>query len=261
MAGSISDYLENKWLDHVLQGSAFTQPTNLYLALSTADPTDDGASIAEPVGNNYARAQCDAAWAAAAARAITTDTDITFNQASGAWGTITHWALFDHISAGEMLAHGDFTASKVIGNGVTPKVTAGNLTVTVVTGAQTTAMANKLLDHTMKGTAFTQPTTIYIGLSTADPTDDMSGLAEPGSGAYAREEHASWTVTASAAENNGAITFTTATGSWGTIAHHFLADALTAGNYLYYGPLDASQAITTDDIVNYVSGALDITQQ
>ena len=37
---SKSNYLENKLLDHALGTTAFTQPTNQYLALHTADPTD-----------------------------------------------------------------------------------------------------------------------------------------------------------------------------------------------------------------------------
>lgn len=259
MAGSISDYLENAWLNHVLKGTAYTQPTNLYIALSTADPLDTGAGIAEPSGNNYARALCNSSWAAAASRAVSSNADITFNQASGSWGTITHWALFDAVTGGNMLAHGDFTASKVVGAGVTPKITSGNLTITVSTGGMVTALANKLLDHTMKGTALSQPTNIYIGLSTANPTDDMSGLAEPSGNAYARKNFNTYTITASAATNNGAITFTAASGSWGTISHHFLSDASTAGNYLFYGGVDTSQAVSTDDIVNYADGALDFT--
>jgi len=262
MAGSISNYLENKWLGHVLKTSAYTQPSTLYLALSTADPLDDGSGIAEPSGNNYARAACTSSFAAAATRAVTTDVDITFNQASGSWGTITHWAIFDDVSAGNMLAHGDFTTSKVVSAGVTPKVTSGNLTVSVVAGAMSTYLAHKLLDHTFLTAAYSVPTNLYVGLSTANPTDDFSTLAEPASGAYARVNVNAWTVSASAAENTNIITFPTATGSWGTISHHFLTEDASGGTSpLYYGQLDSSQAITTDDIVNYVAGALDITQQ
>ena len=262
MAGSISNYLENKWLGHVLKDSAYTQPTTLYLALSTTDPLDDGSGITEPVGGNYARAVCTAAFAPAASRVAANDVEITFNQASGAWGTITHWAIFDNVSAGNMLAHGDFTASKVVNSGITPKVTAGNLTITVDTGAQSDYMAHKLLDHTFLSAAYTVPTNLYVGLSTVNPDDDFSGLAEPVGGSYARENVNAWTVAVSAAENTSIITFTTATGSWGTISHHFLTEDASGGtSWLYYGALDSAQAIDTDDIVNYIAGALDITQQ
>jgi len=48
------DYLEGKVLDHVLRNAAYTQPTGLWLALHTADPTEAG-NIAEVVGGSYGR--------------------------------------------------------------------------------------------------------------------------------------------------------------------------------------------------------------
>ena len=41
MAG-FSDYLEDKVLDHVFGGSAYTAPSPLYVALFTAAPSDPG---------------------------------------------------------------------------------------------------------------------------------------------------------------------------------------------------------------------------
>jgi len=38
MPGSLSDFLENELLDHVLKTGAYAVPTNIYVALSTADP-------------------------------------------------------------------------------------------------------------------------------------------------------------------------------------------------------------------------------
>ena len=53
--GSFSNYLENKVLDHIFKTASFTVPTNICTALSTADPLDTGAGIAEPVGNVFER--------------------------------------------------------------------------------------------------------------------------------------------------------------------------------------------------------------
>jgi hypothetical protein len=128
--GSFSNYLENKLLDHVFKVASFTVPTNIYVALSTADPTDSGGSIAEPSGNNYARTLCNT-WDAAASGATANTNAVTFPTASGSWGTITHFALFDASSAGNMLAHGALTTSKSITNGDTPKFNAGEIDVTL----------------------------------------------------------------------------------------------------------------------------------
>jgi hypothetical protein len=52
---SFSNYLENKLLDHAFRNTSYTPPSAVYVALSTADPGEDGSTIAEPSGNNYAR--------------------------------------------------------------------------------------------------------------------------------------------------------------------------------------------------------------
>ena len=44
---------------------------------------------------------------------------------------------------------------------------------------------NEILDHLFGKGSYTPPT-IYVGLSTADPVDDASGLAEPSGNSYAR---------------------------------------------------------------------------
>lgn len=127
---SFSNYLENKILDHVFKTAAYTQPTNIYVALSTANPGEDGSTIAEPSGNNYARTACNS-WDAASGGATANTNAVTFPQASGSWGTITHFALFDASSGGNMLGYGALAASKAVGSGDTPKFAAGDLDVTL----------------------------------------------------------------------------------------------------------------------------------
>ncbi|MCX6559848.1 MAG: hypothetical protein NTZ26_04975 [Candidatus Aminicenantes bacterium] len=129
--GSFANYAENKILDHIVGKTSFTLPT-AYLALSTADPTDAGTGLAEPSGNNYSRKQTAAAdWNAASSGSIANANDLSFPEASGSWGTITHFAIFDAASGGNMLAHGSLTASKAVGAGDVLKFAAGNLTLTL----------------------------------------------------------------------------------------------------------------------------------
>lgn len=119
----------------------------------------------------------------------------------------------------------------------------------------------KILDHITGKTSFTKPT-CYVGLSTADPGEDASGLAEPSGNGYARvaTAGADWEAAASGAtQNANAITFPTASGSWGTLTHFALFDTLTSGNMLASGALTSPQAITTNQIARFAAGALDIT--
>ena len=54
MAGSFSDYLEDKLLKHTFTNTAYTSPTALYVALFTAAPTDAGGGT-EISGSAYVR--------------------------------------------------------------------------------------------------------------------------------------------------------------------------------------------------------------
>jgi len=130
--GSFSDYAENKLLDHVLGKAAYTAPT-VYVALSTADPTDDGTGMAEPSGNGYARVATSAAtWASAAAGATSNATAIEFPTSTGSWGTITHVALFDAATDGNMLGHDELTTSRAVTSaGIIPRFSIGELDVTL----------------------------------------------------------------------------------------------------------------------------------
>ena len=127
-------------------------------------------------------------------------------------------------------------------------------------GSLSNYIEDEILDHFLLTGDYTPETNLYIGLSTADPTDDASGIAEPSGNNYARTEHAAYDVSASgASENTGSITFNQASGSWGTITYFAAFDALTNGNMIFYAALDASRNIGTNDTPLFQSGALDIT--
>lgn len=128
--GSLSNYLKNKLLDHIVGKTSYTMPTNIYIALSTADPGEDGSGIAEPVGNNYSRVQTTGAtWTAASGGATTNTADIIFPEPSGSWGTISHVAIFDAPTGGNMLAYDDVPTPKSFGAGEIPRIAAGEFTL------------------------------------------------------------------------------------------------------------------------------------
>ena len=129
--GGFSDYWENKILDHIFGKGNYTPPT-IYVGLSTADPTDDGSGLAEPSGNGYARVQTSASdWNAASGESLNNVSDIIFPKATGSWGTISHFALFDTATGGNMLAHGTLSQSKAIDSSYTPIFDAGDLNISL----------------------------------------------------------------------------------------------------------------------------------
>ena len=121
----------------------------------------------------------------------------------------------------------------------------------------------KILDHVFKIASFTQPSNLYVALSTTTPVDDGSNVTEPVGNGYARTLCNGWTRSGTSptqVQNTAAVTFPTATGSWGTLTHFVIYDASTSGNPIAWGALGASQAITTNDIAQFAANALTVTQ-
>jgi hypothetical protein len=126
---ALSDYLENEIADHILGGGDYTRPATVYAALFTSGPTDAGGGT-EVSGSGYARVAITnnlTNWPAASGGTKANGTAISFPSASGSWGTVTHFAIFDATSGGNMLLHGALSASKTVGSGDTPSFGVGDL--------------------------------------------------------------------------------------------------------------------------------------
>lgn len=268
--GSLSDYSELELLDHVFN-VAYSPVATVYLALCTADPTDagTGASMNECADSgSYARTAIT--FGTADARKISQNADVTFPAATGAWGTTTHWAITDSAThgAGNMLAHGAWTASKSIVSGNTPSVASGVVYVEYSAGEISTYLANKLLDLMFRNQAYSKPAT-HLALATsalADADTDITAKEVSG-GDYARKQvninggsSPTWDVAASGlVDNTHAATFVTATAAWGTVVAAAICDAATTGNLLFYDNDLADQAVGSGDTVTFAIGAFDIT--
>lgn len=125
MADSKTTYLENKILDHVLRSVAYTDPTNVYLALFTAAPGEGGGGT-EATGGSYARKVM--AFAAAASGSCSTNAEISFTGMPA--GTFTHIGIFDALTNGNLLYY------KALPTSITTEANddiifpSGNITVT-----------------------------------------------------------------------------------------------------------------------------------
>ena len=134
-----SNYLEKKVLDHVLRVAAFTQPAALYVGLfkSTVDGSTtlanlEAGTISDEVnGGAYARKAISFAAASTSSGQSATDATVTFDEATANWGTITHVAILDASTGGNVLFYGAVTTPKVIESGDTFQITTGSLTITL----------------------------------------------------------------------------------------------------------------------------------
>lgn len=124
---ALSDYLESALLEEIFNNVAFAAP-DTFIALFTTATTDAGGGT-EVSGVNYARIEVNPetpgtppSWNTAVVDGIGFLVDnreaIDFAVAgAGGWGTITHVAIFDAVTAGNSLMHGALTSSVVINDG------------------------------------------------------------------------------------------------------------------------------------------------
>lgn len=127
---ALSNYLENNIIDYVLRGQTFTPPSTLYVGLFTSAPSDTGGGT-EVSGGSYARVSIASSlvnWAGTQGAGTTTASSgtsgttsnnivISFPTPTANWGTITHVALFDASTSGNMIIYGALSTSKTVNNG------------------------------------------------------------------------------------------------------------------------------------------------
>lgn len=129
-----------------------------------------------------------------------------------------------------------------------------------------TAWMNLILDEIFGAVDITKPGTLYFGLCTGGVSAAGVVTGEPSGNGYARKDITNdknlWTdAAAGALENEVAITFAQASGSWGTVAYFFIANHLTdtGSAIIAYGELTTPKAIDNGDTAQFAIGDLDIS--
>lgn len=123
-----SNYLETAVLNHIFRTATLSKPSNVYVSLHTADPTDAATANELTIGSNgYTRvavSSADASWSAPAdsgdAKQITNAAAITFGTPTGDWASgnpITHFGIWDASSSGNLLYSGALGTSRTVLNG------------------------------------------------------------------------------------------------------------------------------------------------
>lgn len=135
IAGSKCAYLENKALDIILGGTAWTAPGTVYIALSTAafSAASTGSSMTEVSGGSYARVAVtnnSTNWPNASSASKSNGAVFTFPAATGSWGTVTSFYIVDASSSGNALYGADLTASRTINSGDTASFAVSAITLT-----------------------------------------------------------------------------------------------------------------------------------
>ncbi len=124
---SFSNTFETTVLKWTLTTDAVTRPTTWYIGLFTSDPTDAGTGT-EVSGNGYTR---KAVTFSVTGDTATNTASIEFDAATASWGTVTHVAVFDASTSGNMIVHSALTTSKAVSTGDILRVPTGDLDITL----------------------------------------------------------------------------------------------------------------------------------
>ena len=118
-------------------------------------------------------------------------------------------------------------------------------------------LESKIIDHLLRGQAYTVPTTIYLALCTS-PTDDAGGGTEVAGGGYSRQP-----VTLAASGGGGTTTSTTdcvfPNMPAVTVTHGKICDAVSGGNVLMHGALVVSKVVPLGDPLTIAAGDIDLS--
>ena len=141
----MSNYLENKLIDHLFRSVTFPVPTALYVGLFTATPSDTGGGT-EVVGAGYARQNLAAGatnWSGTQGTSASPSTGtggttgnlvtITFPVATANWsGPMTAIGIFELLTGGNLLWWGPLSdPTKTVLNGDQFSFAANQLTVRI----------------------------------------------------------------------------------------------------------------------------------
>lgn len=123
---ALTNYAETALLAALLGEQAFTSPTTVYLALFTT-ATDDAGGGTEVTGGSYARQPIS--FDPVVSGATVSSADVSFVDLPAA--TITHGALFDAETGGNMLMHNVLVPSQSVIAGATLTLSAGSVSASL----------------------------------------------------------------------------------------------------------------------------------
>lgn len=133
----ISDFWKGEILDHAFcTDRSYSAPATAYLALFTVAPNYiTGTGGTEVSGGSYGRATItmNTAWDAASGGVVDNTSAITYSTATADWGTVVGAMLVDTVSGAwtNVYAGKDLTASKLVENGDTFSIAAGDFDVSL----------------------------------------------------------------------------------------------------------------------------------
>lgn len=214
MAG-LTNYAEEKALNRLLRGDAFTPPASLYFGLYSTYTAGETSGGTEMTGTGYGRQ--NGAFGAYASRQIASSGTIAWTAGSD-WGAAPGLGIWDASTGGNLLYTASIAPVPTITNGATFSFLAGEIVIEITKLGP--YLAQRVLELLLKNTAHGQITGIKAHLYTAAPSDDGTGGTELAAGDYAAQNVAFNAYDSATGRCNVSadISYTAAAGSaWGAL--------------------------------------------
>jgi hypothetical protein len=132
MAMAVSNYLAVALLNEVFRNTAYTQPTVVYVALYTSNPTaaDSGTEVS---GGSYSRQSVtfSAPVVDSGKQTIRNNAEVVFPIATADWGAITHVGIRDASTTGNLLYYGALTNQRTVLSGDRIRIQTDSLALTL----------------------------------------------------------------------------------------------------------------------------------
>lgn len=131
----------------------------------------------------------------------------------------------------------------------------------------TTYQQSRMLSRAFGSVAYTEPTVLYLLISTTPILENGTGATEPTDPSYARvaidNNTSNWgnLISGTGRQNAVDVEWNAATVNQGTIIYIGIADALTAGNILYYSELVVAKPVGIDDVLRAAAGNIQVRIQ
>jgi hypothetical protein len=131
--------MKNDILNKFFRGDTLEIPSVMYIALSKTAPNDAGGNATEPTAASYARLAVQSSsvnWTEALSGSLSNSVALRFDEAQESWTTaaapITHWAIYDAQTGGNMLFYGSLVRSQEIPTGSILEIPENGLVTTIL---------------------------------------------------------------------------------------------------------------------------------
>lgn len=122
------------------------------------------------------------------------------------------------------------------------------------------SFAHIVINHFLRNTSTTSPTSVYVALFNTTPTKTTPGTEVSGT-SYARVAATFGAPASGATANSAPVAFATAgAGGWGVVNGCGIFDLATVGQLMYFGDLTAPKTVDAGDTVTFATSALSVTE-